>query len=112
MTKKSTIYDGEKPASSIKSAGKTAQLHVKNEIRTLPNTISKNNSKWIEDLNVRPDTLKLLEKSIGRTLFDINPSKILFDPPPGVMKIKTKINKGGLVKLNSLYTAKKTISIT
>ena len=50
-------------------------------------------SKWIKDLNIRPDTIKLLEENIGRTLYDINHSKILFDPPPGVMEIKTKINK-------------------
>ena len=49
------------------------------------------NSKWIRDLNVRPDTIKLLEENTGRTLFDINHSKIFFDPPPRVMEIKTKI---------------------
>ena len=54
---------------------------------------TKINLKWSKDLNVRPDTIKLLEEIIGRTLFDINHSKILFDPPPGVMEIKTKINK-------------------
>ena len=54
---------------------------------------TKINSKWIRDLNVRPDTIKLLEENIGRTLFDINPSKIFFDPPPSVMEIKTKIKK-------------------
>ena len=46
------------------------------------------NVKWIKDLNVRPDIIKLLEKNIGKTHFDINHSKIFFDPPPGVMKIK------------------------
>ena len=51
------------------------------------------NSKWIKDLNVRPDTIKLLEENLGRTLYDINHIKILFDPPPRVMEIKTKINK-------------------
>ena len=51
---------------------------------------TKINSKWIRDLNVRPDTLKLLEENIGRTLFDINHSKIFFDPPPRVMEIKQK----------------------
>ena len=51
------------------------------------------NSKWIKDLNVRPETITLLEENIGRTLDDINQSKILHDPPPGVMEIKTKINK-------------------
>ena len=62
-------------------------------------TYTKINSKWIRDLNVRPDTIKLLEESIGRTLFDINHSKIFLDPPPRVMKIKTKINKWDLMKL-------------
>ena len=54
---------------------------------------SRINSKWIRDLNVRPDAIKLLEENIGRILFDINHSKIFFDPPPIVMEIKTKINK-------------------
>ena len=65
-------------------------------------------SKWIRDLNVRLGTIKLLEENIGRTLFDINHSKIIFDPPPGVMEIKTKINKGDLMKLQSFCTAKET----
>ena len=51
------------------------------------------NSKWIKDLNVRPETIKLLEENMGRTLSDTNHSKILYDPPPRVMEIKTKINK-------------------
>ena len=54
---------------------------------------TKINSKWIKDLNVRPDTIKLLEENIGRTLNDINQSRILYDPPPRIMEIKTKINK-------------------
>ena len=54
---------------------------------------TKVNSKWITDLHVRPETIKLLEENIGRTLYDINHSKILYDPPPRVMEIKTKINK-------------------
>ena len=63
------------------------------------------NSKWIKDLNVRPDTIKLLEENIGRTLCDINHSKILFDPLPREMEIKTKINKWDLMKLKSFCTA-------
>ena len=53
------------------------------------------NSKWIKDLNVRPETIKLLEENIGRTLYDINQSKILYDPPPRVMEIKTKNKQVG-----------------
>ena len=62
---------------------------------------TKINSKYIKDLNVRPETIKLLEENIGRTLGDINQSKIFYDPPPRVMEIKTKINKWGLIKLKS-----------
>ena len=55
---------------------------------------TKTNSKWIEDLNGRPDTVTLLEENIGRTLFDINHSKILFDPRPRKMEIKKKTTVG------------------
>ena len=62
---------------------------------------TKINSKWIKDLNVRPETIKLLEENMDRTFSDINRSKILYDPPPRVMEIKTKINKWDLIKLKS-----------
>ena len=68
------------------------------------------NSKWIKDLNVRPHTIKLLEENIGRTLYDINHSNILFDPPPREIEIKTKINKWDLMKLKSFCIAKETIN--
>ena len=61
---------------------------------------------------LRPDTIKLLEENIGRTLFDINHSKIFFDPPPRVMEIKTKINKWDLMKVKSFCTAKETTNKT
>ena len=55
---------------------------------------TKINSSWIKDLNVRPETIKLLEESVGETLSDINHSRILCDPPPRVMEIKEKETNG------------------
>ena len=72
--------------------------------------IHKNKLKMIKDLNVRPETIKLLEENIGRTLSDINHSKIVYDPPPRIMKIKAKINKWDLIKLKGFCTVKETIS--
>ena len=71
---------------------------------------TKINSKWIKDLNVRPESIKLLEENIGKTLSYINHSRILYDPPPGVMEIKAKINKWDLIKLTSFCIMKETIS--
>ena len=89
--------------------GKLDSHMEKNEIRTLPNTIHKN-SKWIKDLNIRPDTIKLLEENTGQTLSDINDSNIFSDPPLRMMTIKTKINKWDLIKVKSFCTAKETLS--
>ena len=71
---------------------------------------TKINSKWIKDLNVRPETIKLLEENKSKTLSDINHSRILYDPPPRVMEMKAKINKWDLIKLKSFCTMKETIS--
>ena len=64
-------------------------------------------SKWIKDLNVRSESIKLLEENIGNTLSNINHSRIFYDPPSRVMKIKAKINKRYLIKLKSFCTMKK-----
>ena len=64
--------------------------------------------KWIKDQNIRPETIKLLEGNIGRTLDDVNQSKILYDPPPRVMEIK--VIKWDLTNFKSFCTAKEAIS--
>ena len=70
---------------------------------------TKINSKWIKDLNIRPETIKFLEEKIGKTLSDINHSSILYDPPPRVLEIKAKINKWDLIKIKSFCKTKDTI---
>ena len=92
--KEARIYNGEKTVSSISGAGKTGAATCKRmKLEHSITHYTKINSKWIKDLNVRPDTIKLLEENIGRTLYVTNHSKILFDPPPREMEMKTKINK-------------------
>ena len=71
---------------------------------------TKINSKWIKDLNVTPETIKLPEENIGKTLSDINQSKILYDPPPRILEIKAKINRWDLIKIKSFCTTEETIS--
>ena len=80
------------------------------KIKHFLTTYTKINSKWIKDLKLRPETIKFLEENIGKTLSDINHSRILYDPPPRVMEIKAKINKWDLIKLKSFWTTKETIS--
>ena len=82
----------------------------KNEIRTLPNTKHKEKLEMDKDLSVRPETIEILEGNIGRTLYDINHSKILYDPPPRTMEIKTKINQRDLIELKSFCTVMEAIN--
>ena len=71
---------------------------------------TKMTSKCIKEINVRPETIKLLEENIRKTLSDINHSRILYDPPPRILEIKAKITKWDLIKLKSFCTTKETIS--
>jgi len=71
------------------------------KLEHFPTPYTKINSKWIKDLNIGPEIIKLLEENIGKTLSDINHSRIFYDPPPRVMEIKAKINKWDLIKLKS-----------
>ena len=71
---------------------------------------TKINSKWIKDLSIRPETIKLLEENIGKTLSDINHSTILYDPPPRILEITGKKRGRNLIKIKSFCTTKETIS--
>ena len=70
---------------------------------------TKINSKWIKDLNVRPETIKLLEENTDKTLSSLNHSRILYDPSPSTLEIKAKIDKWDLIKIKSFYPRKQTI---
>ena len=102
----------EKRQCLTSGAGKTGQPTTCKSMKLEPflTPYTKINPKWINDLNVRPETIKLLEENIGRTLSDTNHSRILYDPPPRAMKMKAKINKWDLIKLKSFCAMKETIS--
>ena len=111
LTKKARRYNRAKRTSSISGAGKIGQLHVKELGWNIPNTIHKDQLKmdWKPKCNIR-NCKTLRGKHKQKTFYDINQSKILCDPPPRVMKIKTKVNKWDLIKLRNFCTAKETIS--
>ena len=109
--KEARIYNGDKTISLTSDAGKTWSTTCKRiKLEHFLTPYTKINSKWIKDLNVRPETIKLLEENIGKTLSDMNHSRNLYDPPPRILEIKAKINKWDLMKLKSFCTMKETIS--
>jgi len=110
LTKEARIYNGAKTASSINGVGQTGTTTHKRMKLEHFLTPTKINSKWIKDLNVRPETTNFLEEKIGRTVDDLNQSRIICDPPPRVTEIKAKVNKWDLIKLKSFCIAKETVS--
>ena len=99
-----------KTLSLTSGVGKTGKTCKRMKLENFLTLYTKINSKWIKDLNLRPETIKLLEENVSKTLSDIHHSRILYDPPPRILEIKAKINKWDLIKIKSLCTTMETIS--
>ena len=104
------MYNGEKTVSSAGGVGKAGQLHVSMKLEHSLTPYTKISSKWFKDLNIRHDTIKLLQEKLGKTFLDINHSNIFLDLYSKAKEIKTKVNKWDLIKLKTFCTAKQTIS--
>ena len=110
LTKEARIHNGENTISNKWCLENWSITCKRMKLKQFLTPYTKINSKWIKDLNLRPETIKLLEKNIGKTFSDIHHSRILYDPPPRILEIKAKINKWDLIKLKSFCTTKQTIS--
>ena len=107
LTKEARIHNGENTISNKWCLENWSITCKRMKLKQFLTPYTKINSKWIKDLNVKPETIKLLGENIGRTLSGINHSKILYDPPPRVMEIKAKINKWDLINLKSFAQQRK-----
>ena len=101
LTKEAGIYNGEDDLFNKWCWENWSTTCKRMKEETLLTPYTKINSKWTKDLNIRPETKKLLEENIGKTLSDINQSRILYDPPPIILEMKAKINKRDLIKLKT-----------
>ena len=111
LTKEARIYNGEKKKLFNKWCWENWSTTCKRiKLEQFLTPYAKINSKWIKGLNIRPETIKLLEENIGKTLSNINHCRILYDPPPRILEIKAKINKWDLIKLTSICKMKESIS--
>ena len=109
LIKEARIYNAEKTASSVSGAGKTGHLHAKeSNCITLSHHAQKRNSKWIKDLNIRPETIKPAEENTGSTFFDTGLNNIFFAYVSSGKEGKAKINQWDLINLKSYCTAKET----
>ena len=110
--KEARTYNGAKIASLINGVGKTGQLMQKNQTGLFPHTTLKNDSKWTEDLNVRPEAIKFLEENIGSILFDISLTNIFLDMSSKAKVINGRINKWDYIKLKTFCTKGEVINKT
>ena len=108
LTKEARIYNGLMKISNKWCWENWSTTCKRMKLDDFLTPYTKINSKWIKDLKVRPETIKLLEEKIGKTLSDTNHSRILYDSPPRILQIKAKISKWDLIK--SFYPTKETIS--